>query len=157
MKKLAVTLAIALALTGCYTYTKGEPGKPGQPGKPGKTVAMEKNGFTILKQDNYGGWENRGNIVIKSKSGLAALYKEINIADVPEVDFTKNNVIGLFLGQKSSGGYSIDVVSVKVTGDTAEVTIKEIAPAGMATMAITQPYCIALIPKTDKVKFIGTE
>lgn len=157
MKKLAVTLAIALALAGCYTQIKGKPGKPGQPGKPANTIAMEKNGFKILKQDSYGGWENRGNIVIKSKSGLAALYKEINAADMPEVDFTKYNVVGLFLGQKNSGGYGIEVASVKVTGDTAEVTVKQTAPEGTATMAMTQPYCIALIPKTEKVKFVGVE
>lgn len=153
MKKIAGALIIALALNSCVTYTKGEDGKPGQPGKPSKSVAMDKNGFTILKKDSYGGWENRGNIVIKSQSGLTALYKELNSTDVPEVDFTKSNVVGLFMGQKSSGGYAIEIVSVIVNGDTAEVAVKETHPEGIASMAMTQPYCIAAIPKTEKVKF----
>jgi hypothetical protein len=40
-----------------------------------------------------------------------------------------------------------------VNNGTAFVEIVETKPEDMATMALTQPYCIALIPKTDKVEF----
>jgi hypothetical protein len=50
-----------------------------------------------------------------------------------------------------AGGYSIAIKSIIVEDDTTIIKVLETKPEGMATMALTAPYCIAIIPKTDKV------
>lgn len=109
--------------------------------------------FEILKQEAYGGKENKTNVVIKSQQQLDTLYKELGLAAAPKVDFEKNNVVALFMGQKNTGGYSISIKGISIENDTTIVKIKETMPEGMAATVITAPYCIAIIPKTDKVEF----
>jgi len=107
--------------------------------------------FEILKQDAYGGREKESTMVITSNEELKSLYKELGWSDVPQVDFGKNSVVALFMGQKNKGGYSIGVKSISINNDTATIKVMETEPTGMSTMAITNPYCIVLIPKTNEV------
>jgi len=107
--------------------------------------------FEVLKQDAYGGREQKSSVVISSQADLASLYKELGWSNVPMVDFNKNNVVALFMGQKSTGGYSINVRKISVDGDTTTVYVKTTEPEGMATMALTAPYTITIIPKTNEV------
>jgi len=59
----------------------------------------------------------------------------------------------LYQGQKNSGGYEIDIESLKNENQTIIVEKKELVPqkGEMTTSVITSPYCIALIPKGKKV------
>ncbi|MES2484430.1 MAG: protease complex subunit PrcB family protein [Bacteroidota bacterium] len=107
--------------------------------------------FEVLKQDAYGGREKKSSVVISSQADLASLYKELGWSNVPMVDFNKNNVVALFMGQKNTGGYSINVRKISVDGDTTTVYVKTTEPDGMATMALTAPYTITIIPKTNEV------
>ncbi|MXN92371.1 protease complex subunit PrcB family protein [Flavobacterium sp. Sd200] len=121
-----------------------------------KTAAPQIGGegtFDVLKKESIGGREKQGNDVITSQSQLNALYSELNLSDVPEIDFKSNNVVALFMGQKNTGGYSIDVGAVNLTDDVATVQIITTAPQDMAIMVLTTPYCIAKIPKSKKVEF----
>ena len=45
-------------------------------------------------------------------------------------------------GEKSTGGYSIDIKSVTKEGDTVKVLVYETKPDGIATTALTYPYVI---------------
>jgi len=124
-----------------------------------KTTAPTIGGvgtFEILKQETNGGREKAANVLVKSQEELNTLYTELNISDVPTIDFTAHNVVALFMGQKNTGGFSISVGKVILEGETntATVQIVETAPQDMATMAITQPYCIATISKSKKVEFV---
>lgn len=108
--------------------------------------------FEILKQETYGGPEQNGTTVVTSQQQLQELYNKLGWNDIPQIDFTKNNVVALFMGEKRTGGYSIGIKKVTIEGNTAIVTSVETKPQeGHVTMAITSPYCIALIPKTQKV------
>jgi fructose-1,6-bisphosphatase len=107
--------------------------------------------FELLKEEAYGGRENESNVVLKSQSELDKLYADLNLGAAPKINFESNKVVALFMGQKSSGGYSISIRKITVDGDTTTVSVKRTLPEGMATMALTAPYCIAIIPKTDKV------
>lgn len=107
--------------------------------------------FEMLAQSEYGGRETKSHEVITSSAALDKVYKELNIEKLPVIDFEKNNVVVLFLGQKSNGGYKISIKSVIVDGSTATVNTEEIKPTGMSTMAITNPYYIAKIAKTKNV------
>lgn len=107
--------------------------------------------FEILKQDSYGGRDNESVVVVKSQDELNKLYKELGWSDVPKVEFNQNNVVALFMGEKRTGGYSIGVKKVSIDDGVVTLKVLKTKPDGMATMAITAPYCIVVVPKSDKV------
>jgi len=138
MKKLAALSLVLVTLIGCSA----------QKSKGGD------NAYTILKQDAYGGREVACNETITSQAQLSKMYSELNLEDVPAIDFKKNNVVALFLGQKSTGGYSISIDSLIIKNNTTVIIVLKSPPSGdIVSMALTAPYCIASIPKTDKVLF----
>lgn len=137
MKQLTLICLLAITLLSCNT----------------KRTATNGEEFTILAQNGYGGRDTESHELVKNEQQFLALCKELNIETIPQVDFTKNNVVAVFMGQKRSGGYSITVEKVVVDGNTAQVLVKNTLPeqGAMVTMALTAPYCVAAIPKTDKV------
>lgn len=139
MKKI-ITLSLAIVLFAACKSAAPEIGGVGT--------------FDILSQETNGGRVKAGNEVIKSQDKLNALYAELNLTDVPTVDFETNNVVALFMGQQRTGGYSISLSGVTLSEDTARVQIIETAPQDMATQALTEPYCIAKISKSKKVEFM---
>jgi hypothetical protein len=118
----------------------------------GKPEASEIN-YKVLKQEAYGGREAEANIVIKSQTDLNNVYDELGIGDAPKIDFSKQTVAVLFMGQKSSGGYSIGIENIKDNGQSVTISINKKSPEGMATMALSQPYCIVSISTTKPVEF----
>ncbi len=76
---------------------------------------------------------------------------------IPDVDFSKNDVVAVFMGAKSTGGYSIKVDKVIKRTDAVTVAVNEISPGPKCavTQMITQPYEIIKVPKLNqKVKYI---
>jgi hypothetical protein len=143
MRKIAMVSALVITLFSCSMQKSAD--------------GTGTSNFEVLKQEGYGGMEAASNQVIKSQSELNRLYKELSIEQVPQVDFKAKNVVALFMGQKSTGGFSIGIDRVTVKGETADVKIIQKFPGekAMVTMALTTPYCIAVIPKTKNVTFSG--
>ena len=101
--------------------------------------------------------DNRSMFVVNNKTKLDELW---NIAfqqgaapAKPNVDFSKNSVLILFLGQVNSGGHSIEPVSIQTSGDDPlyTITVKHNKPGTncTTTSVIEYPYYFAL---TDKFK-----
>ncbi len=67
----------------------------------------------------------------------------------PTVDFTKHAVVGVFMGLHNTGGFAVEILSVKRDGNKLIVVIKETIPQlGQAvTQALTQPFSVVLIPR----------
>jgi len=64
----------------------------------------------------------------------------------PQVDFTTERVVGLFLGERPSGGFAIEVVDVAaVASQTVEVRYERTAPQGAANPVVTAPYHIVAV------------
>jgi hypothetical protein len=149
MRKIAIIAITALCIAGCAVKTKGEAGKDGSAGKP----AVMENNFTILKQEEYGGLEKTANYIITAQKDLVLMYKDLSLTEVPIVDFNEKTVVALFMGQKNTGGYSISIESVTIKDNTAIIQVNETVPEGMAATVMTSPYCIAVIPKSEYVRF----
>ena len=66
----------------------------------------------------------------------------------PAVDFTKEMVVGVFLGSRPTAGYSVEIVSATETNGTLVVRYREAAPGrGMMTaQVITSPNHIVTVP-----------
>ena len=138
MKKLITLTCFLVLMVSCNA-------------KKEATTADPNAGFDVLKKEANGGKDNPGHETIKSQEKLAALYKELNVEEVPQIDFATFNVVVLYMGQKNTGGFSIDVANVGISDNTAYIKKIETSPEDMATMALTNPYVIVKIPKTDKV------
>lgn len=142
MRHILVIVVIAFFGASCTTKT-------------GVTnSSASNNSYTILAQGEYGGRETESNEVLHSVHELEAVYRELNLGEVPLIDFSTHNVVVVFLGEKNTGGFTIGIKNVVFTNDTATVNVSKLSPEGnMATMAITNPFCIAAITKTEKVLF----
>lgn len=111
----------------------------------------------IFKSEIGGAIENSFEIIKNNEEFLKAIER-LNLLDSENerllgVDFEKNNVVILHLGEKNTGGYSIEVESLYWKNKVLYIkTIQSKPKAGEnVTMVITTPYCITKIPKTDTV------
>lgn len=70
------------------------------------------------------------------------------------IDFEQRTVLAYFDVIRTTGGYSVEMVSIKEDASAIEVSLQYTSPSDMAVEIMTQPYHIVSIPKTSKqVKF----
>lgn len=88
---------------------------------------------------------------------LWARHRRFEKAGAPRIDFTKQQVLGVFLGSRPTGGYAVRIVSARADGGKLVVTAEEQKPKpGMLTTeALTAPFCLVAVPKsTLPVKWV---
>ena len=76
---------------------------------------------------------------------------------VPEIDFSKEMVVFAALGRQRTGGYAIEVSNIRPASNRLQISIKrKTPPAGaMVTQALTAPFHIVAVPKSDlKPEFV---
>lgn len=149
MKKIFL-IPLALVIFSCNTTKKTTEAKNNS------STEVKKSGtnlYEVLTQSAYQGKEEKSYEVVKDKTSLQNLYALVNDTEVPKVDFAKSRIVALFLGQRNSGGYEIKVKSVEEIDGKILVTVEEIKPDGMATMAIINPFTIVKINSTKEIVF----
>ena len=67
----------------------------------------------------------------------------------PEVDFSREMVVGVFLGTRPTAGFAVEIMGVHSAGEETTVQYRETMPARDAITAqmITSPYHLVAIPK----------
>jgi len=96
----------------------------------------------------------RKNYAAYSETDFAKLWGMAHGSDgtiLPKVDFSKEYVIAVFTGQKSTGGHSIAVASVSDEGNvrTVAVTLTKPGEGCIVTQVLTNPYQIIAVPFSD--------
>ena len=93
--------------------------------------------------------------VIRNETEWRALWqKHVSIqADpppLPTIDFTKDIVAAVFLGEKPTGGYAIEIVGAERNDGTLTVSFNEKRPqpGGMTIQSFTQPFHIVRVAAT---------
>jgi hypothetical protein len=139
MKKCV--LFLVLLLMSCATNSKN----------------MDIN-YKILYSGQNGITDEVDYILIKNNQDYIEYIKKLNVEEdsyneLLDIDFSKNNICILLLGQRNTGGYSITVESLKWNKSILYIKKKEISPAKgeMVTNALTNPYCIVVIPKAKEI------
>ena len=71
-------------------------------------------------------------------------------AEGPEIDFTRDKGMGVFLGFRPTAGYRVEIVSVESQPDRIVARYRETAPAPGARTAqvVTLPYVFKVIPQS---------
>ncbi len=87
-----------------------------------------------------------------SESALENLWRRAygslsDLPPVPGVDFEDSSVAAVFLGTRSSGGYSVDVRNVSVENGEVylDVEVTEPAPGTLTTQALTNPWVMVRV------------
>ena len=78
----------------------------------------------------------------------------------PAVDFSKEMVVGVFLGTRRTSGYSVEIVRTREEGGALVVQYVETQPSPRAVTAqvITMPYHFAALPqRAGEVRFEKTD
>lgn len=76
---------------------------------------------------------------------------QLTVPPLPEVDFRRETILAVFMGQKPSGGYSIDVqdAALEASDIYVDVIFNEPAAGAMTTQALTSPWVILRVLRGD--------
>ena len=128
---------------------------------------MQVNFHTIARGSNSG-FQTASQMVINNPEEWADVWQQ-QVSDiippppVPKVDFTDTQVVAVFMGEKRTGGYSVEILTVETKSfledDQTSLVItfayRQPQPGDIVQEVITHPYHIITIPQlaANKVQF----
>lgn len=118
--------------------------------------SSQETTFENIYQSTIGGNKQFGHEIIQSNEDYLKLIEKLKLEDVEnenlfDVDFEEKSVIVIYLGERNTGGYSIEVDSLLWNNNLLTIKTKQTKPqkGAMVTMAFTYPYCLSTIPKIN--------
>lgn len=119
---------------------------------------IDYSDFEVIYKSSYLGKSEKGFELIQTYKTYSELIKRLELEEVEDeyffdIDFSNQSILVVYLGERNTGGYSIDVSNIYWNKNNLVVQTSETKPqkGEMVTMAITNPYCIVKIPKTPTV------
>ena len=112
--------------------------------------------LAILPYRMNSGIEDARRVVVRDSSAWAALWPEILGSHspkppLPAVDFSREMLVVVSMGTRSSGGYTIGIDGVRLLGDSLRVDITEQSPGPTCgtTAALTAPVALARLERSE--------
>lgn len=138
---LALSLFAAAFVSGCSSPV---------------SLAQTPVSFATIQRGVYSGIREPLQMVIRTPDEWNAFWKrhtsnKKGASPAPTLNFSAEMVIGVFVGQKSTGGYSVEIVKVELNGPKMQVSYRQQSPPAGAIViqALTQPFHLVKIPKHD--------
>lgn len=94
-------------------------------------------------------------LVIQSAEDYAALTAQFEQGGfgeaLPEIDFSRQMVVGVWMGESNSSGFETEIVGYEVTDEAFVVWVRNTHPDPSCSYltVITTPFHIAALPQTD--------
>jgi len=118
---------------------------------------MDQLKITGLAGGSFCGIEKASDIIITSGEDWANLWEKVHRGtypqkQLPEVDFSRETVLAVFMGTRSTGGYSIEITRVYKKNNVIKAVAQTSSPApgDLVTTVITQPFHIVKINTAEK-------
>ncbi|MFT5734508.1 MAG: hypothetical protein ACJAZN_003123 [Planctomycetota bacterium] len=128
----------------------------------GEIVPQDRLSFEELGGGVTSGITTAGLHVLRDQASFEDLWRlhvrlQLPTPPTPEVDFEDSMVVAAFAGQKTTGGYTVQIDEVVSVPETAEqpgqviVRTSETVPAedAMVTQMLTSPFHMVLVQKAD--------
>ncbi len=117
--------------------------------------------FTNIAKGDASGQQIGRQVTVRTAAEWKALWKEHAPADtMPEIDFTRDMVVGVFLGSKPSAGHAVEIVGVRTQDKDliVEYVQKQPARGTMAAQILTEPYHLVSVAKhAGTVRFLQVQ
>jgi len=116
----------------------------------------EKIEFEVVSQGFYSPLAEKYYDVIGNESKFLKFVKKTGVSIEPP-DFSKETLIAVFMGEKRTGGYKIEVSKIEREGGEVVVYVDNIVPSKtcIVTQQITSPFQIVKVrEKLKDVRFV---
>jgi len=163
MRHMLIVLGICLAAimvgAGLYFYGPSELRETPSLGNEASAIGADQATlipFTVLSEGtNAAGVAERKNFAVYSQEDFERLWTMTfgpDTSAMPSVNFDSYYVIGVFAGEKASGGHTIDVASVTDANSLRTVAISLTRPGEgcVVTQALTRPFQLIMVPVSDR-------
>jgi len=117
--------------------------------------------FSTVEQGSSSGIREPTRVVVRTSREWLVVWarhaQPIGAVVPPPVDFSRDMVLGVFMGERQTGGYRIEITAVERTAEVVRVRYRthEPEPAAILTQALTQPFHLVRVPRDDAfVSFI---
>jgi hypothetical protein len=110
--------------------------------------------YEVLTQQTNGGASIRFFEILSEENEIAMLQNDEKLKDkIKPNDIQNSNFVVLNMGEKTSGGYKIEIESVVETDKNIIISVKETAPekGSMVTQEMTTPYCVVKINSKKEI------
>lgn len=110
--------------------------------------------FETIDIGHYCSHRERGDYIIQTQQEWDDLWQKtfLSSSEAPDIDFSSNIVIAVYMGERSTGGYRIEITNIGENEEHRRVYIRETRPSpfGGVTLALTQPYHIVKLNRNYK-------
>ena len=114
--------------------------------------------FTTVAKGDASGQQTGRQLIVRTAAEWKALWKDHAPAEkLPAVDFTRDMVVGVFLGTKPSTGHEVEIVGVRTEGKdlVVEYVQKQPGRGTLAAQILTEPYHLVSVPQhAGTVRFV---
>ncbi|HET97564.1 MAG TPA: protease complex subunit PrcB family protein [Desulfurivibrio alkaliphilus] len=139
---------LLLSLSGCVADDDDDGGE-----ESGDRVA-----FSLLRSGQASGVDDERLTVMREQAAFADLWQEHAAAFSPppiqpEVDFSQDMVVAVFLGRRATGGHSLTVTEIRERSASFLVKLRATLPEEGCTVSDnpSQPYQMVVVPRSTKV------
>jgi hypothetical protein len=125
------------------------------------TKAETKLSIATIEKGYRSGIRGPLQTVIRNQDEWNVFWKRHSSTDanpmlVPIIDFNREIIVGIFLGEKSTGGYEVEIVRAERRDSSLYFYYREESPSpgAMVTQALTQPFHLVRVAKYDNTQII---
>lgn len=123
-------------------------------------VSKQRLSFKTTDNEQISAIKQSKNLVIKDQATWASVWKEhkTTAQELPNIDFSKNMLMAVFLGEKPSACHSLRDLTIWRSDGKINVSYNETMPGPLTKCAymLVAPAIIVEIPKSDEpVEFNG--
>jgi protease stability complex PrcB-like protein len=122
------------------------------------SAVAQTQSFTTVAKGDASEQQTARQVTVRTAAEWKALWKEhAPTAKMPAVDFSRDMVVGVFLGSKPSAGHDVEIVGVRLEEKEliVEYVQKQPGRGTVAAQILTEPYHLVTVPKhAGTVRFV---
>lgn len=108
--------------------------------------------WATISTGTYCPYQNQSSCIIYDLISFEQYWYQVLANDpkskLPSIDWKNEMVVAVHLGNRVSGGYSLKISGVQLTGfNVLSVQYTEIQPTGFTSQGMTQPYMLIRMPR----------
>jgi hypothetical protein len=113
--------------------------------------------FSTIERGSASGITRSTTLAIKSEDEWHRIWAQhvsvrAPMPSPPQIDFSREMVIAVFAGERTTGGFTVEVTAIEHSTGAIRVTYRESGPPpdSLLAQAITQPYHIVTTPRLER-------